>query len=194
MKKIIPVALVLALALALMIVPAFADTVYSSTYDDEAGWFVISAMPSPGSYRLQFDALGPYPAFDRTIDLVSVNGRLEADLMPYTDFSSFKLFIYSDLTVSLSGADSGGDVSVDVPITLTSVSPAPDQSAALDDFLDVISGVGTWLITALTSVTALFYTAESGLTLLGVLCVVPLGLGLIFLLVFTIVNWLRFRS
>lgn len=221
MKKILPVVLVLVLVLALMIVPAFADeapVTYEATLNEDIDQLTFEVVPPAGTYSLRFYS-SDVDFIDATVSLSASDPPEGAEhLFSYSltgsifvnhygaDYEYIMAILvdavvdsdYPDLRYNIcSFAFISDGEQLPVPVVraiLTPISPAPDPDAALDDFLDVISGVGTWLITALTSVTALFYTAESGLTLLGVLCVVPLGLGLIFLLVFTIVNWLRFRS
>lgn len=58
----------------------------------------------------------------------------------------------------------------------------------------VFTAIGEWIGTAITSLMPIFYTAESGLTLLGSLSVVGLGMGVIFLILGFIVNFFQFRA
>lgn len=64
----------------------------------------------------------------------------------------------------------------------------------LEHVFDVFSAVGEWITTTLPGYTALFYSAESGLTFLGVLAVAGLGISVTFLLLNIIQNFLHFRG
>lgn len=64
----------------------------------------------------------------------------------------------------------------------------------LDSILDVFSGVGTWISSAVTELMPMFYVAETGLTLLGVLAVAGLAFSVVFLVIGIIQNFLHFRG
>lgn len=51
-----------------------------------------------------------------------------------------------------------------------------------------------WLTTSIPSVIEIFYTSESGLTFLGTLAVVALGISVFFLLMGLIQNFLHLRG
>lgn len=59
---------------------------------------------------------------------------------------------------------------------------------------DVFEAIAEWVVSVMPSIQALFYTAESGLTLLGTLSVCSLGIGIFFLLLGVITNFFQFRS
>lgn len=59
--------------------------------------------------------------------------------------------------------------------------------------LDVFSGVGSWLSGAIQSATTMFWTAESGMTVLGYLAVASLALAVILLIFSLIAGWLKFH-
>lgn len=65
---------------------------------------------------------------------------------------------------------------------------APDVTV-----LSVFSGVSSWLGGAVNNMIPMFYTAESGLTVLGVLAVASLAFAFILLLLYLIAGWLNFR-
>lgn len=65
--------------------------------------------------------------------------------------------------------------------------------AILTSILEVFSSIGAWIVEAITDLMPMFYVAESGLTLLGVLAVCGLGLSIVFLLIGVIQSFLRFR-
>lgn len=52
----------------------------------------------------------------------------------------------------------------------------------------------SWFTDALGSIQAVFYDAESGLTFMGVLAVISVAVGIVFLLVGVIQNFLHLRS
>ena len=62
---------------------------------------------------------------------------------------------------------------------------------AITDVFEALSG---WIVSAIGDVSALFYNAESGLTFMGTLAVIGLGIGIVFLLIGVIQNFLRMRS
>lgn len=51
----------------------------------------------------------------------------------------------------------------------------------LSAITNVFSAISTWIVEAVTGVLPMFYTAESGLTFLGVLAVAGLGFSVVFL-------------
>lgn len=59
---------------------------------------------------------------------------------------------------------------------------------------DVWDAVSTWLVGAFKGIMPMFYDAESGLTFMGVLAAASLGVGLIFLLIRIVQNFIHFRS
>lgn len=59
---------------------------------------------------------------------------------------------------------------------------------------DVFSEVGAWFVEFIPTIIGIFYTAEAGLTFLGVLAVVSLGISIIFLVMGLIQNFLHFRG
>lgn len=64
----------------------------------------------------------------------------------------------------------------------------------LDAILDVFSSVGTWITGSVSTLMPMFYTAESGLTFIGVLGVAGLAFSVVFLIIGIIQNFLHFRG
>lgn len=64
----------------------------------------------------------------------------------------------------------------------------------LQSILDVFSSVGTWIAESVTELMPMFYSAESGLTFMGVLAVAGLAFSVIFLVLGIIQNFLHFRG
>lgn len=60
--------------------------------------------------------------------------------------------------------------------------------------LAVFTSIGTWITTSLPTFFGLFYVAETGLTLLGMLAVASLGFSVVFLLVGIIQRFMKFRG
>ena len=67
-------------------------------------------------------------------------------------------------------------------------------SNVLDAILEVFSSIGEWIPGAVTSLIPMFYTAEAGLTFLGVLAVAGLAFSVVFLVMGLIQNFLHFRG
>lgn len=59
--------------------------------------------------------------------------------------------------------------------------------------LSVFSGVSSWLAGAVNNMIPMFWTAEAGLTPIGVLTVCSLALAVILLLFWLIAGWLKFK-
>lgn len=68
------------------------------------------------------------------------------------------------------------------------------SNGILTAILAVFTAIGTWITETLPSFFALFYVAETGLTLLGVLAVAGLGISVIFLLIGIIQRFLKFQG
>ena len=60
--------------------------------------------------------------------------------------------------------------------------------------LAVFTAIGEWITTTLPTFFTLFYVAETGLTLLGVLAVAGLGISIVFLLIGIIQRFLKFQA
>lgn len=57
----------------------------------------------------------------------------------------------------------------------------------------VFTEIIQWFTTSMTTVSSMFYTTESGLTLFGTLAVIGLGISIVFLLVNVIKGMLRLQ-
>ena len=64
----------------------------------------------------------------------------------------------------------------------------------LESILDVFDAIGEWISSAVTDLLPMFYTAESGLTLIGVLAVAGLAFSVVFLIIGIIQNFMHFRG
>lgn len=64
----------------------------------------------------------------------------------------------------------------------------------LTSILEVFTGVGEWITTAVSEITPMFYATEGGLTFMGVLAVAGLAFSVVFLLIGLIQNFLHFRG
>lgn len=64
----------------------------------------------------------------------------------------------------------------------------------LSSILEVFSSVGDWITNAVNDMIPMFYTADSGLTFLGVLAVAGLAFSVVFLLIGIIQRFLHFAG
>ena len=67
-------------------------------------------------------------------------------------------------------------------------------STVLDAILEVFTTIGEWIPGAVTNLIPMFYSAEAGLTFLGVLAVAGLAFSVVFLVMGLIQNFLHFRG
>lgn len=67
-------------------------------------------------------------------------------------------------------------------------------STVLDSILEVFTTIGEWIPGAVTNLIPMFYSAEAGLTFLGVLAVAGLAFSVVFLVMGLIQNFLHFRG
>lgn len=67
-------------------------------------------------------------------------------------------------------------------------------ATVLDSILEVFTKIATWISSAVSSLVPMFYSAEGGLTFLGVLAVAGLSFAVIFLIIGIIQNFLHFRG
>lgn len=68
------------------------------------------------------------------------------------------------------------------------------EENVLSRVLEVFSQMSEWLGTAVVDILPMFYTAESGLTIIGVMTVAGLSLSVTFLIIGVISNFLHFRG
>lgn len=64
----------------------------------------------------------------------------------------------------------------------------------VDEVFAVFDKVGDWLTQALPDMVSVFYNSTTGLTFFGVMCLVSLGLSVIFLVIGIIQSALKFRA
>lgn len=68
------------------------------------------------------------------------------------------------------------------------------ETGVLSSVLGVFDAVGTWIADSVNNMSPMFYSAESGLTFLGVLGVAGLAFSVIFMIIGVIQNFLHFRG
>lgn len=68
------------------------------------------------------------------------------------------------------------------------------MTAIITALTNVFDAVGTWIASAVESVTPMFYASEGGLTFLGTLAVVGLAFSVMFLIIGIIQNFLHLRG
>lgn len=67
-------------------------------------------------------------------------------------------------------------------------------TTVIDRILAVFTAIGNWISTTIPTLEPMFYDSETGLTLLGTMCVVSVGFGVIFLLLGIIQKFIGFRA
>ena len=60
--------------------------------------------------------------------------------------------------------------------------------------LEIWTALVNWLTTNLTSVQSIFYSAETGFTLMGTLTAIGVAVSIVFVLIGTIANYVRLRG
>lgn len=68
------------------------------------------------------------------------------------------------------------------------------MTGVLDSIIEVFESMATWLADAVSAIVPMFYTAESGLTFIGVLAVASLAISVAFLILGVITNFIQFRG
>ena len=68
------------------------------------------------------------------------------------------------------------------------------MSAIITAITGVFTAIMSWIVTAIQSVIPVFYDTTDGLTFLGVLSVIALGISIFFLLMGLIQNFLHLRG
>lgn len=68
------------------------------------------------------------------------------------------------------------------------------EGTVVSAIVEVWTAIVTWMTTNLASVQTVFYNAETGLTFMGVLAALAVGIAVALLLVGIIQNFLRLRS
>ena len=68
------------------------------------------------------------------------------------------------------------------------------MTSILEAVFNVFSAIAEWFGEIIPVVSGFFWVAETGLTFMGVLAVIGVGISLIFLLIGLISNFLQFRG
>ena len=68
------------------------------------------------------------------------------------------------------------------------------MSNVVTSITEVWSAIFDWMITAISELMPVFYVPETGLTLLGVLAIIALGVSIFFLILGLIQNFLTLRA
>lgn len=67
-------------------------------------------------------------------------------------------------------------------------------AGVVDQILEVFGAIGDWFVTMITSMLPIFYAAETGLTILGVLACCGLAVGVIFLVIGFVQKFFHWRG
>ena len=81
-----------------------------------------------------------------------------------------------------------------LPYLVVCTSTASTGSNVLSAILEIFLAVGEWISSAVSSLTPMFWSAETGLTFLGVLSVAGLAFSIAFLIINLIQGFLQFRG
>lgn len=68
------------------------------------------------------------------------------------------------------------------------------MTTVISSITAVFTAIMEWISGAIAEITPIFYVAETGLTFLGTLTVMGLGISIFFLLIGVISNFLHFRG
>lgn len=68
------------------------------------------------------------------------------------------------------------------------------MTGVISAVFDVFSSVASWIVQTIPTLTGMFYNAEDGLTVLGVLGIASLAISVSFLLLSLIQNFFHFRG
>lgn len=215
MKRFLIIALVVMLVVAMLAVPAFADSPIVINFDfDREEWFYPGQFPE-GQYRIWVDYDTDDPKF-------TASGYV-SDLL-IVDYVDDGEYLSCRSTIQLTDSLCGETVSMVVCVTydpdldytcfdffvgetfgnynvsyleLEYYSALPgtvDGAGAADAVLSVFSVIGDWMIAQIPVVGALFYNSEvAELTALGSICVCALGVALVLLLLSLVKRWIQFR-
>lgn len=142
----------------------------------------IFSSAGTGVYEYQFDITNCYmyvAGFDSIPD-----GHSFVGMAPV--FSASETIYVSEHMWFHYGSGFTGPVSALIPYTPVFVPVSPGV-------LSVFSGVGSWLSGAVQNISTMFWSAESGMTVLGYLAVASLALAVILLIFYLIAGWLKFH-
>lgn len=68
------------------------------------------------------------------------------------------------------------------------------MTSVIESVLTVLTAIAGWFVDAITDMLAIFYTTEGGLTVLGVLATVGVGIGIILLVCGLIQRFFSLRA
>lgn len=64
----------------------------------------------------------------------------------------------------------------------------------IESMITILRSISGWFVDAFEEISGLFYNTETGLTFVGTLAVIGLGIGLILLVINTIRRWIGNRG
>lgn len=222
MKRFLIIALVLMLVLAMLAVPAFADEI--EMWEMNSNYDYLDSLPSAGEYELTIEfesAEDGIPVTTYSCIVTLKRGMVEAYEGHYEEGAYFdtisipwsseyssgtfdlslKIYPYVDIDMGLdcfegcfksTGLVNSSSLSINHAVLKPVL--VSGEEAAVDSVFGVFTGIGSWLVAELGNATSLFYQADTGLTILGVLAVAGLGIAVVFLLINWIKSLLQFRK
>ena len=150
------------------------------------------------------------PDVDYTVTF-SGDFSLGGTVLSYADMnysSTKRIFYFDNWTVKLGSTGAsikiGGVLDfMDSPATISQEGFAafctmfrqlpPTSEDLVNDVFPVFTGIGTWIVSSISGVIPMFYTEAEGLTFIGTLAAVSLGVAFVLLVIKLIRRFLRFR-
>lgn len=197
MKKIFVIFSSVVLFFSLLIVPASAAEAEYYDVDFYAGQNFSGPGVPVGLYSVSL----VLPSLDASYEL-STNFEVSHDANCYAISS----IIYLDVSYDVqfcpdpSGSNSIVEISDSAGNYLDAdgylrFTPVAEPLSFVDGVLAVFSGIGSWFISSLLSVSVLFWNPDiMQLTLFGVMSIVAVGVALILLLIYHISQRMRFKT
>lgn len=67
------------------------------------------------------------------------------------------------------------------------------MASVIEAILAVLTAISTWIVTTIGSLSSIFWVAETGLTFIGTLAVIGVGIAVVMLLITLIRRFLAFK-
>jgi hypothetical protein len=81
-----------------------------------------------------------------------------------------------------------------MPMTLTAATEMSSGSGLAEDIFELFQSIIEWMVNFFGVFVGLFWTSAGGLTVLGVLAVIALGISIFFLIFAVVTNFFKFRG
>lgn len=160
------------------------------------GFFGVNKVPTYGYTKDNWQVHIPEGSYVvlSTNEIVFIDETAVLDFEWDVGFTTNETYTYdmgASTAVGVWGGYELGDIWDDVELVDLVYLEQPSFSVV--GVLETFSGVGSWLSGAIQSASTMFWTAESGMTVLGYLAVASLALAVILLIFSLIAGWLKFH-